>query len=264
MSGARTSDNVDAVTSATPVAMRKAVVKGASLTCFHLWHWARGDIVKAATDLTHASCDEDLLRGFLRSDSPHYVLFALDHVKRHKLLGPSVVADVIKAMHSGHHSRMKLGLAYLREAIPDKDRFCDKVAQLFKESGREGRTHLLDLLASEKKLSPALFDKMSEVVSGTDTYYELHLFLQLVEKHRHVSQSLLTRISRLLESDNFFIARRAFWYLEKRAKDELTKKRIQIFRDKCKKDGRSLETPHPRATDARSRGIRFPISKRRK
>jgi len=241
ISGVGKTGEVDGVTGATPRAVRNSVVKGAPLTSFHLWHWAHGDIVKVATGLTHSSCNEELLRGFLGSDSPHYVLFALDHVKRHELFGPPVVADVIKVMHNGHHGQMKLGLAYLREAIPDKDRFHDNVATLFKGNKREGRTHLLDLLTSEKELPGTLFDKMSEVIAGADTYYELHLFLRLVEKHGHVSQPLLTRVSRLLESDNFFIARRAYWYLEKRTTDERTRKHIQTFRDKCKKDGRSLE-----------------------
>ena len=96
------------------------------------------------------------------------------------------------------------------------------------------------LLNLEKELPGTLFDKMSEVIAGAKTYYELHLFLRLVEKHEHVSQPILTQTSQLLESTNFFIARRAFWYLEKQTLDSQVEARMQIFREKSRKEGRLL------------------------
>ena len=82
---------------------------------------------------------------------------------------------------------------------------------------------------------------MSAAFPGMNTYYGLHRLLRLVEKHEHVSQRILTQVSRLLENDNFLVARKAFWYLEKQTLDEQIKNRMQAFRDKCRKEGRSLD-----------------------
>jgi len=239
MSVARDKDNIDAVTGATPIAMKKAVDQGASLTCFQLWHWAHGDIVKAAAELTHLSCSEDMLRSFLCSDQPHYVLFALDHLKRHKLFSPSVAKEVDKAVRSGDHDMVDSGLVYLKEALP-KAQYYDNLATIFIESNPNRRIHLLKLLNLEKELPGTLFDKMSSALASMKTYYELHLFLRLVEKHEHVSQPILTQSSQLLESTNFFIARRAFWYLEKQTLDSQVKTRVRVFSEKSRKEGRLL------------------------
>ena len=191
MSVARDKNDIDAVTSATPKAMKNAVVQGASLTCFQLWHWANGDIVEVAKELTHSSCSEEMLHSFLRSDKPRFVLFALEHLKRHKLLSPSVVKEVGKVVRSGDSDMVDSGLAYLKEAMP-KDQYYDNLATIFKESSSKRRIHLLKLLSLKKELPGTLFDKMSSTLASMNTYYELHLFLRLVEKHEHVSPSILT------------------------------------------------------------------------
>jgi len=44
----------DAVSGATKLSLRRAVVSGAGYTCFHLWHWVNGSVVSEARKLTHA------------------------------------------------------------------------------------------------------------------------------------------------------------------------------------------------------------------
>ena len=75
MSPGSQNDEVDVVSGATPLNLKEAVVEGAALTCFHLWHWANGEVGAAARELTQKSCNEKLLNSFLFSDKPHYVLF---------------------------------------------------------------------------------------------------------------------------------------------------------------------------------------------
>jgi hypothetical protein len=220
---------VDGVTGATPLTLREAVVEGASLSSYHLWHWANGEVAAAARELTHLSYSAELLRDFLNRDEPHYVLFALDHLRRHKLFSPPFVSAVIQVMSDGDPDRIDLGLAYLRSAMPDKDAFYDQVADLFTESNGDGRIYLLGLLDDEQEISGAHLNKMSLGLKDTDTYYEIHLFLSLVEKHKHVSEQILNQTSLLLESENFFVARRAYWHLEKQTLNEQLTRRIEVF-----------------------------------
>ena len=240
LTGYRDKSSVDGITGATPLTVREAVVEGAALSSYHLWHWANGEVVAAARELTHLSCSDDLLQRFLCRDEPHYVLFALDHLRRHTLFSASLASAVIEVMSGGDHDRIDLGLAYLRSAIPDKNTFYDKLADLFTESNSRGRIYLLGLLDSEKEISGAHFDKMSLGLKDTGSYYELHLFLSLMEKHKHASESILTQASRFLESENFLVARRAYRYLEKQTLNEQMTHRVKAFQEKSEKENRIL------------------------
>ncbi|MCP4784702.1 MAG: hypothetical protein GY878_14200 [Fuerstiella sp.] len=231
---------VDAVSGATPTALKKAVVEGASLTCYQLWHWANGEIVETERELTHLSCSEELLHHFLLSDKPRFVLFALEHLKGHKLSSPSLIKAVNKVMRSDDLDWIKPCLSYLKRAMPETQ-YYDNLAAMFDESNSKCRVHLLGILEPEKELPGRLFDEMSVAFPSMSTYYELHLLLRLVRKHEHVSQRILTQLVPLLESENFFIARKTFWYLEDQTVDEQIKKQMQAFRDKCIKAGRGLD-----------------------
>jgi hypothetical protein len=48
--------------------------------------------------------------------------------------------------------------------------------------------------------------------------------------------------ARLLENENFFIARRAYWFLDGRPVNELTAGRIHSFREKSKNEGRVISS----------------------
>jgi len=234
-------DNVDFVASPTPPNIKDAVVNGAALTCFHLWHWANGDISTAAKQLTHKSCDKKLLSSFLSSKKQHYVSFALEHLRQHKLFSPKLVKQVNELMRGGNNKReYDLGYAYLQDAMPDKKQFLANLAVLYTECDNKSRIHLLELLKSEKELPDALIDKMATTLPAMKSYYELDIFLKFLEKHAYVSPAILTMTAQLLEDKNFFIARRAYSYLKKQTVDEKITKRIQVFREKSKKEGRIL------------------------
>ncbi len=234
------SDTVDGVTEATPRAINMAVVEGASLTSFHLWHWANGEVVEAIRQLTHASCSESLLRAFLRSEKPHYVLFALEHLRIHKLFSPSRAAEVIEVASHGDEKRIELAVAYLREAMPDRAHYYDSLTKLFIASSAAGRIRLLTLMGAETTLTGAFFDTICVGLENMHTYQELNLFLRLAETHAYTSKPMLTRVSHFLESENFVLARRAYEYLEKQALDDQTRDLVQAFRQKAIRDGRVL------------------------
>lgn len=232
---------VDGITGATPASVRDAVVEGAALTCYNLWHWANGDVAAAAREQTHRQCGEGLLLSFLTSGQPHYVLFALEHLRLHKLFGPSAVQAVARAMSGADSDRIDLGLAYLREALPERGRYFEALAAVILGRAGGGRAHLLDRLASETALPDAFFDAVGAGLPEWKDYYEIHLFLQLAEKRGSASPALVASAARLLDSPDFFIARRAHGFLSGQpALDAQTQSRLQAFRDKAAREGRSL------------------------
>lgn len=239
--GSRDKDLVDGMTGATPASIRDAVVAGASLTCYNLWHWAHGEVARAAKELTRQQCGEAMLLSFLSSDKPHIVLFALEQLRLHKLFSPSAVQAVGGAMRGGERDRIDLGLAYLREARPGPEAYCGEVAALINAGASEGRAYLLDRLASERALPDSLFDTLSAGLPAWNAYYEIHLFLRLAETRGRVSPVLIAQAAKLLEAPDFFIARRAYGFLDSQtALDAQTTGRLQAFRDRAAREGRSL------------------------
>jgi len=240
LTGYRDKSRVDGVSGATPLTLKKAVVSGAALSSYHLWHWANGEVVSVARELTHKSCSEGLLRSFLVRDEPHYVLFALEHLRLHQCFDPSLVSVVVEATSAGNQEHIDLGIAYLKAALPDQDAFHAELALLFTELDMEGRVYLLGVLDAESTITGSLLDKFSQGLKNVNTYYELHRFLSLVEKQQQVSEIILTRVSRFLEDENFFIARRAFLFLGKQSLNEPMAKQVAAFEAKCERKNRML------------------------
>ena len=237
----RDKSRVDAMSGATPLTVRESVVQGAALSSYHLWHWANGEVCAAARELTHQNCSEELLLKFLASDDSQYTLFALEHLQQHQLFAPSIVSAVIEVMGSGEDAQVDSGLAYLRLALPDQDALYENLSRIFEKSSGDTRIQLLGLLEAEASISGAQLDKLSVGLAEADSYYELHLFLGLVEKHKHVSEQLLLHVSRFLENENFFVARRAYWFLDKQMLNEQLTRQMEAFRKKCENENRSLD-----------------------
>lgn len=241
LTGYRDKSRVDAMSGATPLTVRESVVQGAALSSYHLWHWANGEVCAIARELTHQNCSEELLLKFLASDDSQYTLFALEHLQQDQLFAPSIVSAVIEVMGRGEDAQVDSGLAYLRLALPDQDALYENLSRIFEKSNGDTRIQLLGLLGAETSISGAQLDKLSVGLAKADSYYELHLFLGLVEKHKHVSEQLFLQVSRFLENENFFVARRAYRFLDKQMLNEQLTRQMVAFRKKCENENRSLD-----------------------
>ena len=110
LTGYRDKSRVDAMSGATPLTVKESVVQGAAPSSYHLWHWANGEVVTIARELTHQNCSEEQLLEFLASDDSQYIVFALEHLHRYQLLNASIVPAVIEMMIRGQGSLLILGL----------------------------------------------------------------------------------------------------------------------------------------------------------
>lgn len=232
---------VDAITGATPASVRNAVVEGAALTCYNLWHWAHGEASAAVQELTRGQCTEAMALHFLASDRPHYALFAMEQLLAHRWFDEKAVDAATAAMASGDGDRLTAGLAYLRAALPDPDRYAARVAAVLAASTREGRVGLLDRIEDGAPPPPALFDAVAGSLPSWNGYYEIHLFLRLAERNGHDSPELNAQVAKLLDNPDFFIARRAYAFLGKQPKVAApVTARLTAFRAKAEREGRSL------------------------
>jgi hypothetical protein len=223
---------VDAVTHATEETVRNAVVQGATYTTYHLWHWANGEAAGAIVQLTHGNCSKALLLRLLRGGRTHEVLFAIAHLGEHRIFDRDAVEAVTAAMRDGETDRMDAGTDYLRDALPDPAAFYAHLGRLFGDGARQAQIHLLTLLAKEKELPEALYEQLGAQIPRFGEYFELHLLLQLMEKRQYVSERILVHVAALLEHKNFFMARRAYWFLQKQKLPPDLQRKVKAFEEK--------------------------------
>ncbi len=82
----RESQKYDAVTSATALEIKNAVVEGALYTSYTLFHLANGEAKQNISKHTLQKLNPSLLRAMLESDIPSYHLFALKQIKSSELI----------------------------------------------------------------------------------------------------------------------------------------------------------------------------------
>jgi hypothetical protein len=61
-------------------------------------------------------------------------------------------------------------------------------------------------------------------------YFPMHLILRLLDTKHFYSQKVEADVARLLDSDNFFIARRASEHLMNQPLSDATKRKLDTFR----------------------------------
>ena len=72
-------------------------------------------------------------------------------------------------------------------------------------------------------------------------YDEINAFLNILDKLNYTSPAALITSAKVLENKNFFVARRAYWYLEKKSLDKQTSDLVLKFREKSLKEDRNLK-----------------------
>lgn len=223
---------VDAVVQATEMTVKAAVVQGATYTSYNLWQWANGEIVGAIREWTHQKCSKALFLHFLKGGQSHEILFAIEHLGQHRIFDRDALAAVMEVMRDGENDRMEAGLAYLRTAFPAPVAYYEHLGLLFGNSKRPAQIYLLNLLAVEEKLPDVLYESLVAQIPRFGEYYELHLLLNLLESRHYVSKQVLTNAAAVLDNENFFMARRAFWFLQKQELPADLQQKVKTFQEK--------------------------------
>jgi len=225
-------DDVDAITGATAKEIKAEVVEGAGYTCYTLWHWANGDVVREIQRLTAKSLNTALACRLLGSGDEDAMLFALRNLESSNLYDAKVVAAVSETVPDAGAARLVLSLTYLSRAVKDGSVFYRDTADLFWKLNRREKQTLLDFVESQPQPAPVFFDALIKGLPRLTEYYEIHRVLALVEKYNYASDRLTPQVTALLKHENFFIARRAYWFLEKRELDEEEKGELRAFVEK--------------------------------
>ena len=222
---------VGGVSGATVLTLRSTVVVGAGYTCYDLWHWANGEVADIVRDLSGETFSPRALRRFLIDGDDHAKRFALTQLARRGATGPETVSAVIAGAKDADDALTEPILATLRAAAADPAAYHDALADLVANGTGGQRVAILTDLARSSQAPPAGFlDQLSESLPEFESYYEIHLFLNLMQQRNPGSEVVARNTAPLLKHEKFFAARRAYWYLSEQELPETLQAQVDAFR----------------------------------
>jgi len=224
----------DGVSAPTPVSMQNAVVAGAVYTCYTLWHWVNGDTAHNIKKITSELTGRDQLLEFFYSGEKAFVEFAVDQLISRKAFDPDTLDRIAANMHLGENT-MKSALRYLAAASVGKQSFVyhDAIQRVFQNCGLNERICMLESLVKSSLVPPeGFYDNMSRFLPELETYYEVHMLLELERRNNPGSGEVVHHAMKLLDNSNFLIARRAFWFLMETSLDPQQRILVEAFQQK--------------------------------
>lgn len=225
--------DVDALTGATPLAQQDSVVAGAVYTTFTLWHWANGTIPRSAQALTEKTCSNDQLQSYLKAGTEPYQIFAIEQLAKRRVYDPNTLKTVTQQTQKGSASLVEPAIAYFKGMATDTQAnvYYNAVATLFSSGSEQKRIRYLDsLAATTQPPPPGYFDRLSGMLSKLETYYEVHRLLNLLESRNPSSPEVTRQVMKLLDTPQFFVARRAYYYLKDQTLNEEQRQTVEAFR----------------------------------
>lgn len=213
-------DGFDAVSGATYPLPHGTCVKGSAWTTYTLWHWVNNnDVVTKIRDLSGDLFDLADFHTLLESGNKAERNFVFEQLIRLKQFDSKTVSLSLPAMERSIED-LKSGLDYLEYCNPSH--YEHGMINLINESNSRGKIYCYNtVLNAEKPLPGTFILELARCATNSDSYQEIDLFFRLLERKNKGTTEIHQLILPLLESTNFLIARRAYYYL---SKQELTRK----------------------------------------
>jgi len=199
-------DGVDAVTAATPIAVKDSVVSGAAYTSWALWHWANGVVVKKLVAQTDTLATTEYIIKCLNSKDPFFTAYALDFLKKRGLSDPRIQDACFMVLRNSGMANCERALKLLEDNGVES-----LVSKLINCYGRNAGSSRLILKFLERKaaVDAAVWGLLAARLKDVTDYTETNTALLLLEKHAADDKDVRKGISDLLSSKSRFIARRA-------------------------------------------------------
>ena len=228
-------DDVDAISGETILELdEKDTVKGAALTCYTLWHWANGEIIQHIKNTTGNSASNAQLKQFITHENKTFFNIAIKELKQRKLY-TMVFATVIVKRVLKNKTDLKTALSYI-ETTPTEI-YLTSLSEVFTNGEKEHRLQAIHSLKQYDSIIPTSYlDKLTATFSTIQSYQEITLLLELMEKKNSNSTTIIKNTMPLLNG-NFLIARRAYWFLKTQT---LTNEQSSILNKFYKKNKEKL------------------------
>ncbi|EDM25895.1 hypothetical protein LNTAR_07629 [Lentisphaera araneosa HTCC2155] len=224
-------EDVDGESIATPATVKDAVVKDAAWTTWVLWTYANTEIVPILQTETELHCTPAYIQKTLDNKDWLKIEFILNYLMREKIYTQDYVDTTANALAEAGIDQIDLGLTYLKTATQNKNDYYQKTIQALPEMENYNAAIIIDELANEDALDDETLLLLSEKLSKS-SYYTVHLTLQFIENKNLFSDKLELNLSALLEVKDFFIARRAYRFLEEQTLSPKVNQKLADFAKK--------------------------------
>lgn len=222
-------DDSDGVSKATPGAVKEAVVKDAAWTTWVLWKYANTEIVPILQAMTESRCSPEYLQHLLDSKDWRKIEFAIHHLLEQKPVTTQYLDDVATLLPSADIDHIELAMEYIQLASPDKNTGYRKLIGALGTLDEYNAGLVIGLLESDEQLEEEILEELSSSLEQQN-YYPIHLALRLVKSRKFFSREVEANLVKLLQSKDFFIARRASEFLSGQKLSASAKEALEAFR----------------------------------
>jgi hypothetical protein len=224
------SEGVDAVSGASAMVEKTAIVEGAAWTTCTLWHWANGNIVPMMRKISASQfTNQELLQGFENGDKKYKILAIEELTKRsiyENTSGIIVFSHKIEDIDIA-----KVIITYIEKA-PETIYF-DSLKTLFIAANSKERILLLNSLNNTNKLVSTKFcEWLSKQLVGYKSFQELQLILRILESKGVVNAILISNAIPLLNDPQFLTARTIYWFLQNKNLSPDQQIQLELFKKK--------------------------------
>lgn len=224
------SEGVDAVSGASAMVEKTAIVEGAAWTTCTLWHWANGDIVPMMRKITASQfTNQELLQGLENGDKK-YKIFAIGELTKRSIYQNT--SGIIVFNHKIEDIDIaKVIITYIEKA-PETIYF-DSLKTLFIAANSEERILLLNSLNNTNKVAATEFyEWLSKQLVGYKSFQELQLILRILETKGVVNAKMISDAIPLLNDPQFLTARTIYWFLQNKNLSPDQQIQLELFKKK--------------------------------
>lgn len=209
-------DSVDAKAGATLKTVKNEVIDGAVYTCYTLWHIAHGKVIDEIQKITETYSTEPLLHRFLTSNNHYYHYWAMEKVvDKGGNVTESFNPDILqiirgKNIFTARYALQKLGNQFFAEnarqvwlwetyqlagyplqiailkklaKIPFRNSLAEATAKAMVNANREQFMLMLNLLATQPKLSEKALQTMASQLDNPNQDYATEIYRILTAFH---------------------------------------------------------------------------------
>lgn len=209
---AQTGDEIDGASGATLLSDKSAIVPGAVYTCYNLWHWANSDIQETILSISEDKMTNEQLLQYLASERQERMAFAIEQLTERGAGDAATTQAVFELALQGNVELASRGLEYFESR--GADTYYVAIEKLFAQSAEKQRVlYLSSLNATDLEAPAGFYDRLSTSLSSLESYYEVHLLLNLMNARNPSSAAVASNTLPLLESKSFLIGRKAYNFL---------------------------------------------------
>ncbi len=223
------SEGADAMSGATILIEKSSYVEGAVWTCYSLWHWVHGETKQIIRDITGDSYSISTLQNLLQQKN--YQKFAIQQLTKRNDFSEKTVDLILKVVEK-NLELLKTSLNYWE--IAPNSVYQNSMRYLIFSGNTASRLLCFNAVLHAKQDLTSFFFQNFKTIVPKLTYQEVHVLLKILKAKNKIPKGSISSFIKQLENDDFFIARRFFFFLKEQKLTPSQEQLMEVFYQKWK------------------------------